>query len=248
MDICGGDEERLKLGSAAVSAEADSDNYWYRTTCIDYIAKFKKDGTKEWLTLVEDSSRSTAVAETKSDYRMLVENSTLYTFAKTGDEGLSTDLQYDPYTNNSIINNDGSIVVSDYGDVCYYGANASLVRCAGQDEGENVSYYPAGLDGSMIRSDDSIILVRIIDGGEEDDTFELVRATKDLKTITPITNIDTDGADGVLFSNKDGDFAVVNCKNQADGETYGKMSTLAQTTCAVVSYDKNGNKIAEKKY
>jgi len=115
---------------------------------------------------------------------------------------------------------------------------------------KNVSYYPAGFDGSMIRSDDSIILVRVIDGGEEEDTFELVRATKDLKTIAPITNVNTDGMNGVLFGNKDGDFAVVNCKAQGGDVAYGKMSALAdeapQVACKIVSYDKNGNKIAEK--
>lgn len=249
MDICGGNQLEVAL-DASVARGDDGVNYWYNISCIDYIAKFKKDGTKEWLTLVNDSSRPTAVAETKNEYRMLVQNSALYTFAKTGDEGLSTNLQYNPNTNNSIINNDGSMVVGDYGDVCYFGANASLVRCAGQDEDENVSYYPAGFNGGMIRSDDSIILVRVIDGGEEEDTFELVRATKDLKTITPITNVNTDGMDGVLFGNKDGDFAVVNCKAQGGDVAYGKMSALAdeapQVACKIVSYDKNGNKIAEK--
>lgn len=245
MDICAGDDGPFRGNPGVegkVKAAEDEDDYWYNAVCIDYIAKFQKDGTKEWLTLVNDNSRPIAVKETSSEYRMVVKNSTVYSFAKTGTKGLSNQLENNPYIGDAAINGDGSVVVAGDNGLCYYDENLDFVRCAGQNN-DNKEYSAPSLGGGIIKVEDDYLLVERAPNDNGGYDVSVVKVSDDLKTITPILDVG-DGFMGILFSNGGGDFATVNCEGLTDQLSSADDSDANK--CSMATYDKDGEKVAEK--
>lgn len=177
------------------------DSAYYGFSCVDYIAKFKQDGTKEWLSTIKDNNIPVAVGETNSDYRLLTQRGTLYTFAKTsGDEGLSSQFDVD-VINDAIINKNGTTTVAIDGTFGLIGANGQVSKILENHSSEDgVDFYGGELAETevskpLVRSDDGFITVHLVQERHVDEetgdvsytgTYSIVEISTDLNTVTPI--------------------------------------------------------------
>lgn len=98
------------IGSGSLNNEAD---VRYLATCVDYIAKFKVDGTREWLATIDEGGRPKAVKQTGDKYRLLTEGGGIYEYANNGSQ-IGSRLQAESVDNGIItrafFNSDGSII------------------------------------------------------------------------------------------------------------------------------------------
>ena len=96
-----------------ITGNLHDDNTYYVATCVDYIAKFRVNGTREWLTTIEDRDRPTAVRQIGNKYLLSTERGDIYEFtsngAKNGD-GKRVDISNDQVITKSYFNSDGSMI------------------------------------------------------------------------------------------------------------------------------------------
>ena len=234
-------------------AELDPDADYYTYTCVDYAAKFKQDGTKEWLTTIRNGDIPVAVGETASDYRLLTNRGMLYTFAKTnGDEGLTASTGV-PSAEDAIINPNGTTVVVSEGDIVLLGSNGAVTKELEEvDTDTEWSNYLARSSYSkpLVRTSDGFIIVKEEEKktGVDDDGHDvweygasIVKVSTDLGTTTPLLTFDEDdleildGPIEVLTADNDGNYALLAPIYDEDSD---------QTVYFVVSVDKDGNAIA----
>ena len=184
-------------GESSAGLEAVEPGYYYDFACVDYIAKFKQDGTKEWLSTIKDGDIPVAVGETSADYRLLTRYGMLYTFAKTnGDAGSNTDL--DMRIKDAIINQNGTTTVYTTDGFALVGTNGQIVKELEEHNSQDgIEAY--GMEISygkpMVRSQNGFITVHIVqtpvvDAETGDTTYEgtysIVEVSTDLNTVTPI--------------------------------------------------------------
>ena len=202
--------------------DGEDDEYFYTLSCIDYIAKFKKNGTKEWLTVIADDSRPIAVKKINDGtYRLLTDQSKLYTFNTSGVEGLNTPL--DAGHDKAFFNNDGSFIGRDGGYLAYYKANGALGDSAGPDN-QNMWFdvlLPAGTDKYVAIgcTDASTPVCKVYD------------INKDLSSIKARDLKDFDANDFFLISaNKQGD-VILSVSKEGKNDFY--------------SFDEDGNQLGK---
>ena len=220
-DYCGDQSQDVIPNDVLIK---NSDDAYYNFSCVDYIAKFKKDGTKEWLTVIKDYAMPVAVGETNSDYRLLTKYGNLYTFAKAnGVEGASSEVELD-YIEDAIINMDGTIAVADGSGICLLRADGSVAKFLSEDADEdNWGYYTkmAIISKSLVRAGDGFIVMRWFEEYDEETEswFEyegIVKISNDLNTITPILQFDWGDVTGetgliefdILSADEDGNVLV----------------------------------------
>ena len=235
--------------------ELDSDAY-YTYTCVDYAAKFKQDGTKEWLQTIRNGDMPVAVGETNSDYRLLTRYGMLYTFAKTnGEEGISTATGvWD--VDDAIINQNGTTVVTTNDDIVLLGANGSVTKEMPEvdNDTEWSSYYPTGSEVSkpLVRTDDGFIVMKYSEKktGEDEDgndiweeTVSIVKVSNDLSNVETLLEIDGEEMSAigwnleVVSADQDGNIAMIVPIRDED---------TGRSTAYLVTMDQNGNGIAAK--
>lgn len=221
------------IGEATDEAKAEGDedpDYKFYVSCIDYVAKFKKDGAKEWLTTINDSNRPVAVGESPNDYRMITKRSKLYTFAKTnGEEGISTTFSSYNYTGDAIIYDDGSFITDGDG-VEKYNKNGQLDEFLEDEEGV-VNYY---FDGEMKHNDDVIVIYgeKNMGGveGAQDWQSAVFVTDKNFSEITQITDYSSNRPYVITVTESGNVIVSENC---------------TQDGCDINMYDGEGEKVKE---
>jgi len=108
---------------------AEDDGYYYYGQCIDYIAKFKNNGAKEWLTTVDSGVRPIAVQKIGDDYRMLLKDGDVRIFSGNGTERIGFKNVGDYYYM-AHFNEDGSFIAvsGNTGKLSYYDSEGEFVR------------------------------------------------------------------------------------------------------------------------
>ena len=212
----------------------------YEMTCLNYIAKFKQDGTKEWLSVIDDSVFPVAVGETNTDYRLLTTAGTLYTFAKAnGAEGSSLSVEIDNIED-AIINNDGTIAYSRDGGIGLLAADGSIAKTLLDSEDEGYYTKGAKVSRALVRSGDSFVIMHWNDNNEG-----IVKVSNDLNTITEILSFDwTEVVNetgliefDILSADEDDNVLVGAYYDDLDSGSYGVM---------IVSINKDGEIVAAK--
>ncbi len=237
-------------------AEYD-ENAYYNYYCVDYIAKFKQDGTKEWLTTIRNGDMPAAVGETSSDYRLITENGMLYTFAKTSGDG-EDEIYTDAYSvNDAIINNDGSIVVvmssGSVGIMDDEGVGGKILDDVETDTTyDEYDVYSSPVGRPIVRTDDGFIITSNHwemtgtdpDTGEEiwEESLNIVKVSNDLETVTTIASLTEDDLEGVdaiyaVSATPEGDVALIVVAYDEDEDEYTPM---------MVTINKDGEAIAAK--
>ncbi len=209
-----------------LSGDSESE-YQYLVYCTDYIAKFKTDGTKEWLTTFKDSYRPVAVKKVNTGYRLLDEKGGLYNFSSKGVEGENDYVESDTL-GKAYFNEDGSFVTVDGINVYHYSADGT--RSEGGLEYENgnqgeVSYtnvFPAG--------DGYVIVKTTHNYSDNTESYSIVDASKNLGT-TKERNLAGVTNPFLISANKNGD-VIVGYTNEDNKPV-------------LVSFDKNGKKLGE---
>ncbi len=234
--FCGNDDWRIPL--AGTKGEEDEDvEYAYRYVCIDYAAKFRQNGEREWLTLVNDSLTPVAVGETSSDYRMLVRSGRLYTFAKSGgDEGISTQIN-GPTPSAATFDDDGSLYVAGNGYVVKYNKNVQEVARLP----ESTSSEDYWTDNNIVMNDEGIYITHYKQNTESSKwDSEVVKISKDFETVTPIITPEDESSITVVSGDAEGNIMTIDCTK--DNNTTNEEVTYS---CSISSRDKEGNVIAE---
>ena len=199
----------LKGGSVMRLSDFDESAY-YDFSCVDYIAKFKQDGTKEWLTTIKDTAMPVAVGETSTDYRLLTKDGSLYTFAKTsGDESLSTSIEIGGIED-AIINNNGTITAAAQGDFVLIGTNGQIANTlettlsSSEIDVYGTPFFNLPFAKPLVRSKNGFITVHMVQELETNDEtgdsvvvggfYNIVEISTDLNTITPIVEMSIEEA------------------------------------------------------
>ena len=219
---------------------------YYQYYCVDYIAKFKQDGTKEWLTTIRNGDMPVAVGETTNDYRLITNYGMLYSFAKAnGEEGLDKALPTQPIMD-AIINYDGTTtVVADYTSVALLNPNGSLNKVLeSADANEEYVVIPIEIAKPLVRSKNGFIAMHIVEHSDESGDYyteEIVEVSTDLNTITPIMELDRDDMESLLLlvpvsADEEGDVMLVAIPK-------AEKRARVDTRPLAMSVDKNGNPI-----
>ncbi len=217
------------FASYATDKGSTDEEYAYRASCIDYIAKFKTDGTKEWLTTFEDSVQPVAVKKVSNGYRLMTSYGMIYNFSNSGAKGTAGSINAPDRIGKAYFNNDGSSIVQ----LGHEGALAALDAAgnviASTPMGGNVTYvnlFPAG---------DSYVAEKITyDETTDKYTVQTVDISKNLGSEKQRQLEGVDSSSSYLLSaNKQGDVMVA--------------TTEANThkVVKVMSFDKNGKKLGE---
>ena len=237
-----------EAGVRDVEAEEADPEYVYNYICMDYVAKFKQDGTNEWLETINDNDEPFAVGETNSDYRMLTKSGSLYTFDKaSGEEGIATRIDA-PWFKAAKFDSDGSLYIIGDRDLVKYGKN-----------GQEVAALPNSSDG-----DTRFFANKIVMNGEiyvnretynsETDSYveEIVKVSKDLGTVTPIITVPEDKNVYVVSSDDEGNFLTLECDALVELVADVNASTKAGDgeekvdCCTIRSHDEDGEVLAEE--
>lgn len=205
----------------------------YAASCIDYIAKFKTNGVKEWLTTVEDSQRPVAVKKIGNNYRMMTNHGMVYNFSSSGVKGENDYIN----TNNGTIakaffNNDGSSVVLVGhqfmgGSLAAYSADGTLVRAESQ---QDYYYY------DLFPTNDGYISQRYASGSASQLAPEIVDISNDLSSIKA-RSMNVESGKGVFVLSADRSGNII-------GGIYS-LNTETTEMNVITGFDKNGGVIGE---
>ena len=236
----GGQREGTSSGAKLEDEETETEepDYEYYVSCIDYAAKFKKDGEKEWQTTIKDTTRPVAVGETTRDYRMITEAGYLYTFDKDGEEGLSTN--FDPWNESYSAEflDDGSFVTRSYyyNGIALFNKNAQYVRTAEVDGDEDVNLYEI----EAISSDALYVVGEYRDEQNiyHTATFRLSSDLTESERITDYTNSDNEMTPWVIAANDDGNYIL-------EEHCVWNSESHMMTGCEISIRDKNDEVVKE---
>ncbi len=216
--------------------------------CVNYLAKFKADGTREWLTLLEDDQfLPLAVGETQNDYRMYTGAYLLYIFDKTTGE-----LKSENYTNTIDTPMISKAKINTKGHV-YYLVEKNQASYLGilTNDGRDIQSVPIWTNYSylyawnlLMNNDYLYASYYYYDNLTRQKTEEIVRISESLKRETIITTKENRWQD-ILSLDNAGNFVILECDYNDNSveiptESYG-------INCVFRSYDKNGEVLAEKK-
>lgn len=224
------------------SDDSAAEAYSYELSCVNYIAKFKKSGVKEWLSIVRNQYMPVAVGEISDGYRMFTRGGDIITTDKTGTLRSIVNLfdmnaGYRGYIVSALVERDGSIVFTDIGETMIKtNAAGQIIKTSSSDNGAYT--FPT----IVPVSDGYIFTQETISDSYDNDTFpemKIVKVDKNFNNATPIILKGKNGPIQVVVSSdkEDNMMALDDCD-----ET--QMSHPENITCRIASYDKNGNLIA----
>ncbi len=185
------------------STKAISDEYYYNISCANYVAKFKKDGTREWITPFDNGDKLLAVGETPTDYRLVTSEGVVLIVDKTGTEKQPIESEINDSASSAKIDRDGTIFVSyGYSGICKYGLDGEELACIPKED-EDVEYSSNEVNGYFLMNGEIFANYYDYDTGEAG----IVKISKDLATVTPILKTIPD----------DSGFSYYVVSNDADG-------------------------------
>ncbi len=233
----------------AVSVKYDGYSYFIR--CVDYIAKFQKNGTREWLTAISADRMPIAVGETANDYRLLLDDDSLYSFSRSGELIDDIELDYD-LNENSIdvakIDKDGFIYTTGWNGLMKFNNDGQVIATLSGEE-DQCQYYNDS--NKTVIMNGEIYLTCITDESMENGRIgNIVKISKNLQTVTPIIHIEKGKAIILLSSDAEGNILTYDFNydivpyDNGDGTT--GWSWENQDEYKLISYDKDGNMLGEK--
>ena len=179
-------QEALASFSNSKKLAADDDHY-YSYRCVDYMAKYTSAGKSVWVTPIFDRDDILGVGESNIDYRLVTMNGRVYTFDKTSGDEDYFDLQIDyTFYNDSslLVNSDGSMIVSDDGDLGLFGKTGRFIRWFEPDDGWKYSSSFIFNIGGMATSGGKVLAYRYKEDSSSDlgEKMEIVEISSDLTT------------------------------------------------------------------
>ncbi len=217
------------IGTMPKDGTLAEDEVYYYGQCVDYIAKFKSSGSKEWLTTVDNGSKPIAVRKVGNNYRMLLNDGSLYTFSGNGVEQPDVKLIQN-CGEIAYLNEDGSLIALNYESkkISYYDANGTFVR----DFGDNL------LEASIYPTESGYVIGKMTyDSVDGEDIFDIkiYDVSKDLGSWSE-RELEYQVGVGILrliTANKGG-AVIIAVDNNIDNK-YDKL----------IAFNKNGKKIDE---
>ncbi|MBR0133939.1 hypothetical protein IJM16_01600 [Candidatus Saccharibacteria bacterium] len=227
----------VKDGS--ISSTEPEREYYYNISCANYIAKFKKDGTREWLTSFENDDKLLAVGETSNDYRLLTSKGIILIADKNGTEKEPIESGINSNIVSAKIDRDGTIFVSYFFlGICKFGLDGKAIACIPEDDSSSKTYYSDEESGYFLMNGE--VIANYYDS--KTSRTGVVKITKDLKTVTTVIESPEDNPNiyySVVSNDADGNLLVVRSTfEDADDD---------ESDLALLSIDKNGEIVAEKK-
>ena len=216
------------IGNPEVLEETDEEEpIDYDLVCMDYMAKYDKNGKGLWMTPVEDNSKIIGVGETNIDYRMVTENGKVHIFEKS--DGESDYYNYGGYAEDVKINKDGSFIILDDGWLYLFSKTGTYVREFEEDDNEEYYFRYMGISNDQI-----IATVVEYDENSGTETSKIVSISNDLKTVKTRLSSTKDYL-MAMSGSTNGDIIILREKYDAesDSESYWYES-----------YDKDNKKIA----
>ena len=223
----------------------------YEYTCIDYLAKFKANGAREWLTLLKDDEyRPLAVGETQDDYRMYTGDYTLYTFDKaTGEFKTKKTVGVGFDCIDAEFDTNGSIWF-------LYGDNIGVL----DKNAENYRTVLASTKQAWLYAQNLVMDKNYVYATYEyyDETTaknleEIVKISKETLAMTALTKIADGRWSTVMSGDNMGNFIVLTCSEEDEMTNNGVIARAKESEpntygadCKLISMDKNGNILAEK--
>lgn len=227
-------QEATEGTSANAAADEDSDEgageieepaLTYSLECMDYMAKYDKNGKGLWMTPVEDASNIIAVGETNSDYRMLTDYGYIYMFEKA--DGADDRIGYDGVAFSAKFNADGSLVSMNNEGIHLYSKNGNYVRSFELD-------HDAYEYTNVIVNNNGILVSRT-----DDEKGEVLSISDDLKTTK--NRMTTQNGEPIAMSiNNNGDIIIA--RVAIDLETGKVREVLFE------SFDKDDKKLGQLSY
>lgn len=223
----------------------------YDYACVDYVTKFKADGTREWLTLLKDDQfLPLAVGETQNDYRMYTGSYLLYIFDKTTGELKSenyADTIGTPTISKAKINTKGYVYLADVDNSTPSGPNFIIIT----GDGKYIRSAPTTTDSSylsawnLVMNDDYVYAAyEHYDSLKKEYVDEVVTISELLRKKTIVTAEKGRWQD-VFSLDDEGNFLILECDYNDNPVTIPEGSY--GINCVFRSYDKNGEVLAEKK-
>lgn len=221
--------------------------------CKSYIAKFKKDGTREWLTAIDDDNRPVAVGEIASGYRLLVDGGIVYTVSKNGEYLGSMELYDEPTAIDAgKFDKDGSLFVVDYSGISKYNQSGELIAQLPADDDSATTWEEFYIGDKLMRHrlamNGDIYMDYCTGSTDSDDGLcGIAKISKDLKTVTPIVVDDFEKGEvsSVVSSDSNGNILVISVVYDTEVDEDGDIVYSNPHDSKLVVYDKDGNKLSE---
>jgi hypothetical protein len=232
-----------------VTLNADEPLLLHRFEPVNYIAKFKKNGTKQWSTLVDSIEEPILISETANDYRLLTRDNKAYTVSKSGERGEVINYEIVKYENDSY--NGIKFGANGYLYVAYsdwierydlagkYAGHLGRLPDEPRNYDETITSYHFD---DLTMNDDGIYATRNIHGSAiNSGQTDIVRISLDFSTVSSICVFqESDGGDQILSADSEGNVL-------ARIDTYYAIDNLvALRGCSYQSFDKDGNLLARK--
>lgn len=237
------------VGTTVKSFSDSDEEYEYDLICTGYIAKFKKDGTREWITTIEEEDRTIlAVGETEHDYHLLAQSGMIYVFSKSGDINGAIPLGVD-YVWSAEFDTDGSLYVFSNGNIIKYDKDGSEVaRLSGEsDQTHYLDYY--SVSNSIIMNGDIYAMRSFNEYSSGRYERTIMKVSKDLSSAVELLDSGDENGERMLFSgDKEGNILTVYC----DYPTTRSLSDDDEDNdnddcgCKLEIYDKDGVLISDR--
>ena len=219
------DEELYYYPGDYPEVENDDDDLPRIVRCLDYVAKYDKNGKAIWMTPTVDYSTILTVGESSDSYMMYTYNNGIHTLDKeTGEDSFTYLWEENVY--NAKFNPDGSLILADHRGLYLYDKTAQPIRTLSYTSND----YSYDTFGASIISGGKIVTSR---HNEETGATEIVEISDDLQSIT------------VRLSSSDRNIVPVAGNDEGDLIVYDiEYLNNNDYILTIMSYDKNNQLIA----
>ncbi len=231
--VCGFGDGGLVTNWANDDDDGD-ETYSYAASCIDYIAKFQSNGTKQWLTTVEDSQRPVAVKKVGNGYSLMTSYGMVYDFSSTGAKGENRVNRVNDMISSAYFNDDGSTIALVGRSLP--GSSKTLVAHSAAGAVLKTERLENGFFYNLFPTDNGYVAQKQIFGSDPaSSSSEIVDIAKDLSTITKRSlNVPAGKGAALLSADRAGNIIVGLYALGSEGQDN-----------IIASFDKSGNKLGQ---
>lgn len=242
-------EDDSGITPKGATLSADEPQLLRRFKPVNYIAKFKKNGTKQWSTLVDSIEKPILISETANDYRLLTQDNKAYTVSKSGERGEVINYEIVKYEDNSYegikFGANGYLYIAypywieRYDLAGKYAGHLGYLPDEPYNYDETITSYD--FDGLTMSNDGIYAMRNVYSSADNYYETDIVRISLDFSTISSIYVFqETDGGDQILSADSEGNVL-------ARIDTYYAIDNIvALRGCSYQSFDKDGNLLARK--